>query len=135
MTLSRFLIFSISLHFTLLGFFGTLSYVETHMMRIMFFVSMAASMLLPIFHLFVSHGAFVTLQWLFPLMKATGCYVVGVIFYANQYPERAFPGMFDHLGSFRQVWHLCVLGGVYFNFKAAVHFWEQRHEFGCLAQP
>ncbi|KAG0033210.1 hypothetical protein BGZ82_006211 [Podila clonocystis] len=108
---------------------------ETRMMRIMFFVSMAASMLLPIFHLFVAHGALATLQWLFPLMKATGCYVVGVIFYANQYPERAFPGMFDHLGSSHQVWHLCVLGGVYFNFKAAVHFWEQRHEFGCFAQP
>ncbi|KAG0077538.1 hypothetical protein BGZ92_001879 [Podila epicladia] len=108
---------------------------ETRMMRIMFFVSMAASMLLPVFHLFVTHGAFATLQWLFPLMKATGCYVVGVIFYANQYPERAFPGMFDHLGSSHQVWHLCVLGGVYFNFAAAVHFWEQRHEFGCIAQP
>ncbi|KAF9298507.1 hypothetical protein BGZ74_009364 [Mortierella antarctica] len=108
---------------------------ETRMMRIMFFVSMAASTLLPIFHLFVTHGAFATLQWLFPLMKATGCYVVGVVFYANQFPERAFPGMFDHLGSSHQVWHLCVLGGVYFNFMAAVHFWEQRHEFGCFAQP
>ncbi|KAF9330926.1 hypothetical protein BG006_006167 [Podila minutissima] len=108
---------------------------ETRMLRIMFFVSMAASTLLPIFYLFVTHGAFATLQWLFPLMKEIGCYVVGVVFYANQYPERAFPGMFDHLGSSHQVWHLCVLGGVYFNFMAAVHFWEQHHEFGCFAQP
>ncbi|KAF9960355.1 hypothetical protein BGZ65_012448 [Modicella reniformis] len=104
---------------------------ETRWLRITFFVSMAASALLPVFHLMLIQGAGATLEWLFPLLKSMGSYVLGVFLYANQYPERLFPGRFDHIGSSHQLWHLCVLGGVYFHFTAALSFWERRYEFGC----
>ncbi|KAF9357625.1 hypothetical protein BGX34_009282 [Mortierella sp. NVP85] len=104
---------------------------ETRWLRITFFISMAASALLPVFHLMVIQGAGPTLEWIFPLLKSMGSYVLGVFLYANQYPERLFPGRFDHLGSSHQLWHLCVLGGVYFHFTAALSFWERRYEFGC----
>ncbi|KAF9968040.1 hypothetical protein BGZ70_007052 [Mortierella alpina] len=92
---------------------------------------MAASALLPVFHLALMQGAGPTLEWIFPLLKSMGSYLLGVFVYANQYPEKLFPGRFDHLGSSHQLWHLCVLGGVYFHFTAALSFWERRYEFGC----
>ncbi|KAI1321144.1 hypothetical protein EDD11_007710, partial [Mortierella claussenii] len=104
---------------------------ETRWLRITFFLSMAASALLPVFHLMLIQGAGVTLEWIFPLLKSMGSYLLGVFLYANQYPEKLFPGRFDHLGSSHQLWHLCVLGGVYFHFTAALSFWERRYEFGC----
>ncbi|KAG9067960.1 hypothetical protein KI688_011551 [Linnemannia hyalina] len=90
-----------------------------------------ASALLPVFHLMLIQGAAPTVEWIFPLLKSMGSYLLGVFVYANQYPEKLFPGRFDHLGSSHQLWHLCVLGGVYFNFSAALSFWERRYEFGC----
>ncbi|KAF9550867.1 hypothetical protein EC957_011414 [Mortierella hygrophila] len=104
---------------------------ETRWLRITFFISMAASALLPVFHLMLIQGAAPTLEWIFPLLKSMGSYLLGVFVYANQYPEKLFPGRFDHLGSSHQLWHLCVLGGVYFHFTAALSFWERRYEFGC----
>ncbi|CAO3568407.1 unnamed protein product [Mortierella alpina] len=104
---------------------------ETRWLRITFFISMAASALLPVFHLALMQGAGPTLEWIFPLLKSMGSYLLGVFVYANQYPEKLFPGRFDHLGSSHQLWHLCVLGGVYFHFTAALSFWERRYEFGC----
>ena len=104
---------------------------ETRWLRITFFISMAASALLPVFHLMLIQGAAPTVEWIFPLLKSMGSYLLGVFVYANQYPEKLFPGRFDHLGSSHQLWHLCVLGGVYFHFTAALSFWERRYEFGC----
>ncbi|GJJ79011.1 adiponectin receptor [Entomortierella parvispora] len=104
---------------------------ETRWLRITFFISMAASALLPVFHLALIQGAGPTLEWITPLLKSMGSYLLGVFVYANQYPERLLPGRFDHLGSSHQLWHLCVLGGVYFHFTAALGFWERRYEFGC----
>ncbi|KAF9418184.1 hypothetical protein BGZ94_009763, partial [Podila epigama] len=105
--------------------------IGTRWLRITFFISMAASALLPVFHLAMVQGAGATLEWINPLVKSMGSYLLGVFVYANQYPEKLFPGRFDHLGSSHQWWHLCVLGGVYFHFTAAVSFWERRYEFGC----
>ncbi|KFH66709.1 hypothetical protein MVEG_07234 [Podila verticillata NRRL 6337] len=104
---------------------------ETRWLRITFFISMAASALLPVFHLAMIQGVGPTLEWITPLLKSMGSYLLGVFVYANQYPEKLFPGRFDHLGSSHQLWHLCVLGGVYFHFTAALTFWERRYEFGC----
>ncbi|KAF9337222.1 hypothetical protein BG006_005794 [Podila minutissima] len=104
---------------------------ETRWLRITFFISMAASALLPVFHLIMIQGVGPTLEWITPLLKSMGSYLLGVFVYANQYPEKLFPGRFDHLGSSHQWWHLCVLGGVYFHFTAALTFWERRYEFGC----
>ncbi|KAF9171193.1 hypothetical protein BGX21_000726 [Mortierella sp. AD011] len=104
---------------------------DSKWIRVTFFISMAASGLLPLFHLTLVQGAGRTFEWIFPLLKSTLSYVLGVIVYINQYPEKLFPGRFDHLGSSHQLWHLCVLGGVYFHFTAALSFWERRYEFGC----
>ncbi|KAF9163769.1 hypothetical protein DFQ26_002144 [Actinomortierella ambigua] len=104
---------------------------DTRWLRITFFISMAASSLLPVFHLMWIQGVGTTLEWMTPLLKSLGSYVLGVFVYANQYPERLFPGRFDHLGSSHQWWHLCVLGGVYYHFVAALSFWERRYEYGC----
>lgn len=38
-------------------------------------------------------------------------YVLGVVFYALQIPERFWPGAFDLFGSSHQLWHICVVLG------------------------
>ncbi len=62
-----------------------------------------------------------------------GLYVLGFVFYALGYPERAWPGRFDFALHSHQLWHLCVVAAVlvwYSTSADAVTLYEAR---GCAA--
>ncbi|RCH99034.1 hypothetical protein CU098_003992 [Rhizopus stolonifer] len=106
---------------------------ERRWLRIAFFIALASSGVFVIAHLTVVRGAQATFSWLTPVFKSILCYLAGVIVYGNQFPEKFWPGKFDHLGHSHQFWHLFVCGGIWFHYQAALEFAFQREVFGqCL---
>ncbi|CAO3591255.1 unnamed protein product [Absidia cylindrospora] len=106
---------------------------ESRWIRIGFFVALASSGVFPIGHLFAVYGPSQVISWIAPVLKSLSCYGLGVIVYGNQFPERIWPGKFDHFGHSHQWWHLFVCGGIWWNYMAATSFVAQRNEFGmCL---
>lgn len=107
--------------------------IEFKWLRITFFITLAASGVLPILHLVSIHGAMHTLNWLSPLLYSILSYLLGVVVYGNQLPEAVWPGKFDHIGHSHQFWHLFVCGGIWFHYVAALGFVQERETFGlCL---
>ncbi|KAG2203458.1 hypothetical protein INT47_008185 [Mucor saturninus] len=107
---------------------------ERRWLRIAFFVALASSGAIVIGHLALVRGAFTTISWLAPVFKSIACYLAGVIIYGNQFPEKFWPGKFDHLAHSHQFWHLFVCGGIWFHYQAALQFAASREEFGqCTA--
>ncbi|KAI8092374.1 hemolysin-III related-domain-containing protein [Gilbertella persicaria] len=106
---------------------------ERRWLRIAFFIALASSGVFVIAHLTVVRGVQATFSWLTPVFKSILCYLAGVIVYGNQFPEKFWPGKFDHLGHSHQFWHLFVCGGIWFHYQAALEFAFQREVFGqCL---
>lgn len=106
---------------------------ERRWLRIAFFIALASSGAIVIGHLAVVRGAFATFSWLTPVFKSISCYLAGVVIYGNQFPERFWPGKFDHLAHSHQFWHIFVCGGIWFHYQAALQFAASREEFGqCL---
>ncbi|KAI7907332.1 hemolysin-III related-domain-containing protein [Cokeromyces recurvatus] len=98
-------------------------------LRIAFFVALASSSAFIIAHLSIVRGVYETFNWLTPVFKSIACYLVGVIIYGNQFPERFWPGKFDHLGHSHQFWHIFVCGGIWFHYQAALQFAAKRELF------
>ncbi|KAI8991199.1 hemolysin-III related-domain-containing protein [Mycotypha africana] len=103
---------------------------ELRWLRIGFFVALACSGAIIIVHLSIIRGAWVTFYWLAPVFKSCLCYIVGVSFYAKQFPESVWPGKFDHFGHSHQLWHIFVCGGIWYHYRAALQFASQRGVFG-----
>ncbi|ORX58310.1 HlyIII-domain-containing protein [Hesseltinella vesiculosa] len=101
--------------------------------RVCFFVTLASSGILPIAHLVAVHGSGPVMEWLSPVTKSLSCYAFGTLFYGFQFPERFWPGKFDHFGHSHQVWHLFVCGGIWWHYVAATKFVAQREQFGFCA--
>lgn len=99
-------------------------------LRIAFFITLAASGAFPLGHLFSVYGYRTLMDWLSPVLKSIGCYLLGVVVYGNQWPEAFWPGKFDHLGHSHQLWHLFVCGGIWYHYTAAVSFFAQREALG-----
>ncbi|KAI8054824.1 hemolysin-III related-domain-containing protein [Thamnidium elegans] len=107
---------------------------ERRWLRIAFFIALASSGAIVIGHLAVVRGAYTTFSWLAPVFKSIGCYLAGVVIYGNQFPEKFWPGKFDHWAHSHQFWHLFVCGGIWFHYQAALQFASTRDEFGsCQA--
>ncbi|KAI9312692.1 hemolysin-III related-domain-containing protein [Dichotomocladium elegans] len=104
-------------------------------LRISFFIALAASAAVPIFHLYTAVGAQTLFSWLTPVSKSISCYLLGVVVYGNQWPEAFWPGKFDHIGHSHQLWHLFVCGGIWYHYTAAVSFFGQRQDFGLCPIP
>lgn len=105
--------------------------VENRHIRIMFFLGIAVSGALPICHIMLAQSVRRTLLFFAPVAKSVGCYVFGVVVYASNYPERWRPGKFDKLGNSHQIWHLAILGGIYYHFRAVQKFHTASFEFAC----
>ncbi|CEP13754.1 hypothetical protein [Parasitella parasitica] len=103
---------------------------ERRWLRIAFFIALASSGAIVIGHLAVMRGVIETFSWLTPVFKSIACYLAGVIIYGNQFPERFWPGKFDHFGHSHQFWHLFVCGGIWFHYQAALQFASNREIFG-----
>lgn len=90
---------------------------EFRVCRTILFVSLGFFFLLPL-------SQFVTSNTCRPLIRAVlhkvaiwaTSFLVGVVFYARQVPERCFPGHFDYIGHSHQIWHVFVVVGFAFQY-------------------
>ncbi|KAI8384922.1 hemolysin-III related-domain-containing protein [Radiomyces spectabilis] len=103
-------------------------------LRIGVFLAMGFSSLVPVLHLVSSKGFMPTVLFLKPALVSCAMYILGVIFYANRFPERAFPGRFDFAGmTSHAIWHVFVCFGIFFHYMASLQFYAQRYSYGCMA--
>ncbi|KAI7888849.1 hemolysin-III related-domain-containing protein [Mucor mucedo] len=101
-------------------------------LRIAVFVSMAVSSAVPVLHLAYLNGLKAT--WTFFELAAVSVfmYILGVIVYANRFPEKFFPGKFDFAGlTSHAIWHVFVCLGIFFHYLASLRFYAERHNYGC----
>lgn len=106
---------------------------ERRWLRIAFFVALASSGAFVIIHLSIIRGAYATFSWLAPVFKSLLSYIIGVVVYGNHFPEKFWPGKFDHFGHSHQFWHIFVCGGIWYHYQAALSFAGNREVFGqCL---
>mmetsp|Transcript_8793 Transcript_8793/g.7765 ORF Transcript_8793/g.7765 Transcript_8793/m.7765 type:complete len:303 (+) Transcript_8793:668-1576(+) len=61
-------------------------------------------------------------------------YLGGLSIYAVKCPERWHPGKFDIWGHSHQLWHLCVLGGIAFQYFAALDHYYRRKLTACVLE-
>lgn len=88
--------------------------VENRAYRIMFFLGIAISGIVPISHIIYSQSFWRTWTFFSPVIKSLLCYIFGVAVYAAHFPEKVRPGLFDRLGNSHQIWHIAILGGIWF---------------------
>ena len=108
--------------------------IENRKYRIMFFLGIAISGAVPITHIVISQS--ITRTWFFfaPVIKSLLCYIFGVAIYASNYPEKLRPGTFDSIGNSHQIWHLAILGGIWYQFKAVQGFQLTSQAFACSTE-
>ncbi|BGP33924.1 inc metabolism membrane protein [Rhodotorula toruloides] len=85
--------------------------------RIAFFVSLAASAVAPIAHRAAIYGGMETLWFYSPAIPSVAAYLIGLSFYANQFPECCAPGHW-HIGASHQLWHIAIVAAVWLHWKA-----------------
>ncbi|KAJ1976170.1 inc metabolism membrane protein [Dimargaris xerosporica] len=114
-----------------LSTFSWFDHTDYRHIRVTVFVLMSVMGICPLIQLAYTYGSHPVLEFTTPIVKSLACYVAGVYFYANKYPERLYPGHFDLIGNSHQLWHLGVIGGIYYHYTAVIHFYESRFTFGC----
>ncbi|KAK4049822.1 inc metabolism membrane protein [Microbotryomycetes sp. JL201] len=92
--------------------------VEYKMWRIAFFLSLAGSALTPIGHLAFLYGLKDTVVFFFPVTLSAIAYLIGLSFYAHQFPECAAPGRWDNLFASHQLWHIAIVCAVWLHWFA-----------------
>jgi adiponectin receptor len=104
---------------------------ENRHIKVAFFVGLATSGVIPVLHLMVTRGVPNTLFFYAPIIKSLLGYIVGVVVYANRWPEKWWPGMFDTWCSSHQLWHVAILVGIYYHYKSVEGFLAMAKEFAC----
>ncbi|MCO5559744.1 hypothetical protein L7F22_013346 [Adiantum nelumboides] len=100
--------------------------------RALLFMSMGISGFIPSIHGLMMH-------WKEPLLPITvaleigmaGSYCIGTVIYVVRVPERWKPGHFDLGGHSHNIFHMLVIGGAFFHYRAALLFLEWRDSRGC----
>ena len=69
-----------------------------------------------------------------PFAWPCAVYLLGVIFYVTQIPERWNPGKFDRFGASHQIFHVTVLIGIALTLTASFKTYEDRLQFTCPDQ-
>ncbi|CAO3651703.1 unnamed protein product [Mucor fragilis] len=101
-------------------------------LRIAVFVSMAVSSAVPVFHLVYLNGFKSTWHFFELAAVSVAMYILGVIVYANRFPEKFFPGRFDFAGlTSHAIWHVFVCLGIFFHYLASLRFYANRYTYGC----
>ncbi|GAA5840914.1 hypothetical protein JCM3766R1_005401 [Sporobolomyces carnicolor] len=85
--------------------------------RIAFFVALAASAIAPVTHRALLVGLFDTLWFYSPAIPSVLAYLVGLIFYAHQFPECCAPGHWNW-GSSHNLWHIAIVIAVWLHWRA-----------------
>ncbi|GJE98014.1 hemolysin-III related-domain-containing protein [Phanerochaete sordida] len=93
------------------------------------FVTLGAAALAPFVHALARLGAPEAARALaLRLVGAElGAYLLGVVLYAERWPEAVWPGRFDFLGSSHQLFHVCSLVAVALHYVATVEAFRYRH--------
>lgn len=106
---------------------------ENKGMRIAVFLGMCFTGLLPFLHASYEHGLYKTLNFLSPIIPSVMCYIIGLVLYATNFPERYWPGSFDYFGHAHQFWHVSIVLAILLHYRAALQFHANRFEFSCNA--
>ncbi|GAA5965201.1 hypothetical protein JCM21900_004897 [Sporobolomyces salmonicolor] len=85
--------------------------------RIAFFVALAASAVAPIAHRSILHGFGDTFGFYSPAVPSVAAYLVGLLFYAHQFPECCSPGHW-HFGASHNIWHFSIVIAVWLHWRA-----------------
>ena len=105
--------------------------------RVCFYVGLSLTGFLPMLQLSITHSPAFVLRLYAPISKSLLVYGCGAVVYASKVPERWFPGVFDYCGCSHNLWHLAVLGGIYFHYCAMQDFFadafQRAGEGGCPA--
>jgi len=104
---------------------------ENRHFKVAFFLGLAASGVIPVLHLMVTRGIPRTCFFYAPIIKSLLGYVVGVVVYANRWPEKWRPGSFDTWLSSHQLWHVAILVGIYYHYKSVEGFLAMAKDFAC----
>lgn len=104
------------------------------MWRVAFFLGVAASALMPLGHMSYLYSLSSTLSYFSPVFPSIAAYLIGLSFYANQFPECRNPGRCDMVGASHQVWHLAIVLAVWSHWRALA-IWGNTplDAFSCLA--
>ncbi len=105
---------------------------EYHNVRGILFLVFGISAGTPIVHLNIANipGNEVPLD--FTLWYIGGAfYVVGGLLYTLKFPERFWPGRFCIIGNSHQIFHCCVLVGVFSTYFACVDNYVYRTTYKC----
>ncbi|GAA6016410.1 hypothetical protein JCM11491_002402 [Sporobolomyces phaffii] len=85
--------------------------------RIAFFVALAASAIAPVTHRALLVGFSDTLWFYSPAIPSVLAYLVGLVFYAHQFPECCAPGHWNW-GSSHNLWHIAIVIAVWLHWRA-----------------
>lgn len=103
--------------------------------RVVFYLTLGATGFAPVLQLNYTRGYAWTYYFYAPITKSLCVYVLGAVVYALQIPEKWWPGMFDYVGGSHNIWHVAVLGGIWFHYRAMGEFFEgafkRAGEEGC----
>lgn len=88
------------------------------MWRIAFFLGLAGSAATPLAHISYLHGFGNTVAFFYPAGFSVLAYLIGLSFYANQFPECAAPGRWDNLFASHQLWHIAIVCAVWIHWSA-----------------
>ncbi|KAG5464399.1 hypothetical protein LSCM1_00583 [Leishmania martiniquensis] len=100
--------------------------------KIIFYVCMVGSGLVPTIHLSQMIPLDISAPYVKGLLLMLALYGVGVFIYAFRIPEALSPGTFDFYFSSHQIWHLCVLGAATTHFYNCVAMYENRGAIVCV---
>ncbi|GAA5903819.1 hypothetical protein JCM6882_001323 [Rhodosporidiobolus microsporus] len=90
---------------------------EHKMWRVAFFCSLAASAVAPIAHRSCIYGVVNTFWFYSSAIPSVAAYLVGLVFYSNQFPECCRPGSWN-FGASHNWWHFSIVAAIYLHWKA-----------------
>lgn len=104
-------------------------------LKIMLFIFMALSGVLPFTHAALLHGLGPVIEFYKPVIPSVASYITGVVLYGFRIPECWAPGRFDIIGHSHQLWHIAIVLAILLHYRAILIFHASRFEFSCVAVP
>jgi len=98
--------------------------------RILFYLSLGFSSLIPLGQLAIQRGFMETFQFVRPAIYSASHYLIAVVFYASHFPECVFPGWFDWCGS-HAIWHVLIIVSIRLHWKALEILAMNANAFSC----
>ncbi|KAF9010184.1 hemolysin-III related-domain-containing protein [Cyathus striatus] len=86
------------------------------------FIGLGLCAVVPVSHLLVTHGVneLLTEMGFGWLLVSGALYIAGALLYANRFPERLAPGLFDYFFASHQIFHVCVVLAALAHYKCVL---------------